>query len=335
MSAAGLLATPRALDGLHPMRLRRDLGGIADLVEVCFSSTLDSAGRSAIHEMRVLSRSGPLLWLAGQVSRTIPVMQGFVWLDTGRVVGNVSLSPAPYGQGWVIANVAVYPEYRRRGIARQLMVAALESVAQRGKFAILQVDADNPPAIRLYESLGFRVQRTFVRWRRPAYLRAPDPQPDWRLRHATRRDAGALYTLAQQVRPNALGGMGWLRPTRPEVFRAPRLDGIGFVLSGQRTGFLIVPGPAGCLEGAVRTEQRLGGLTVLFDLLVHSQCQGTLEASLVSALLNSSEGRHQPYVTEHPADDEITTRVLEDHFFRPERTLVHMIRPVHSQELHE
>jgi len=334
MSATGLVSAQQPFHGLRPVNLRRDLGEIADLIELCFGPTLDSSGRSAIQEMRIVSRSGPILWLVNRLGHAIPFMRGFVWIEGDGVVGNVSITPAGFGQGWVIANVAVHPTYRRRGIARQLMQASLAQIMQQGAFATLQVDADNDHARRLYETLGFRSERTFTRWRRSSHLRPPEPLPDLPpIRRATRGQAEALYTLAQRVRPNLRGGLGWLRPTEPAAVRPSRLAGLRYFLSGRRRDFWIVPaGDETGIDAALAVEQRMGGMVTAFDLLVERERRGDLDTILLNFLLRRFEGRHVPVVTDHPADDDTTGGVLHDHFFRPERTLVHMVWPVPGKE---
>jgi ribosomal protein S18 acetylase RimI-like enzyme len=53
--------------------------------------------------------------------------------------------------------IHVHPDYRRRGIARQIVSMILEEAALRGVTgAYLQVVSDNEPAKRLYRGLGFR-----------------------------------------------------------------------------------------------------------------------------------------------------------------------------------
>lgn len=66
-----------------------------------------------------------------------------------------------------VDDVAVFPEYRRRGIARALMeflIAAAE--ARKASFLTLEVRASNRAAISLYAGLGFRqagIRRGFYR----------------------------------------------------------------------------------------------------------------------------------------------------------------------------
>ena len=328
MAATGVLAQPEAFTGLRAVHLRHDLAAIADLIEICFAASLDAAGRSAIHEMRALSRTGPLLWLLARLGQGIPGMYGYVWVERGRLVGNVTVTPAGYGGGWMIANVAVLPEFRRRGIARRLMQAALAFVEERGAFAVLQVDADNEAALDLYAGLGFRVQRTFTRWRRPAYQRPPllpQTMPD--VRPLARAEADPLYALATVVRPDSRGGLGWLRPVTPAALRPARWAALRYVLSGQRVETWVVPGENGQLDAALRVEQRIGGLTRLFDLLVAPQRAGELESPLINFALRRLIAREHSALTDHPADDLAAGVALRENLFRPERVLAHMVRP--------
>lgn len=52
-------------------------------------------------------------------------------------------------------SLAIYPEYRRRGIACQLLKRATEHAASLNLPAALLVDKGNPNAERLYRSVGF------------------------------------------------------------------------------------------------------------------------------------------------------------------------------------
>lgn len=331
MAASAITTQPAHREtGLRPVHLRRDLGEIANLIEFCFAPTLDSSGRAAIQEMRLLSRSGPLLWALTRVDRAGPsLLKGFVWLEAGRLVGNVSISPAGYGGGWVIANVAVHPDFRRHGIARHLMQAALEWAQARGRFATLQVEADNHAARALYDTLGFRAQRTFTRWHRASFYAQPQPGPIVPLRKLGSHDLPALLALARRARPDSAGGLGWLRPTRPESLRPSRLGGLSWLLSGKRlTLWGTRPAENGALDAAIIIETCAGRSAALFDLLIDPARQSAeLAPGLVRHVISAFAGAHQPLVTEHPADDEMMAAYLRANYFQPERTLVHMIWP--------
>ncbi len=53
-------------------------------------------------------------------------------------------------------NIAVHPDFRRRGIAEALVTALVTGLDARGSRCLaLEVRASNAPAIALYEKLGF------------------------------------------------------------------------------------------------------------------------------------------------------------------------------------
>ncbi len=66
-----------------------------------------------------------------------------------------------------VDNVAVFPQYRRRGIARALMEHLIQAAkARNSSFLTLEVRASNTGAIQLYKALGFRqegLRRSFYR----------------------------------------------------------------------------------------------------------------------------------------------------------------------------
>ena len=69
-----------------------------------------------------------------------------------------------------LRNLAVAPEYRRRGVARALIEAACDRLQQTGtKRVFLEVRVSNEPALSLYHALGFVLHS-----RRKNYYRDPD-----------------------------------------------------------------------------------------------------------------------------------------------------------------
>ncbi len=148
----------RLRQGLHYMNPRQDLKEVVDLLQEVFAPYMDSEGRYVLQEMRLMARLASWLgsWAMGPGVYGSALV-GFVWLENGHVVGHVTVQRLDYeGIRWQIANVAVAEPYRGRGIGRALMDAALEHIRRlEGTWAVLQVRANNEPALHLYRSLGF------------------------------------------------------------------------------------------------------------------------------------------------------------------------------------
>jgi mycothiol synthase len=70
-------------------------------------------------------------------------------------------------RGW-LERASVRRPWRRRGVARALMTAALQELRRRGMRSVsLGVDADNPTgALALHEGLGFQVERRAAAYRK-------------------------------------------------------------------------------------------------------------------------------------------------------------------------
>ena len=133
----------------------RDLVGVTTLIERAFADDMDASGRSHMREMRWM---GMLFgWLDWFASPGQGLMPGYVWVEDGQIVGNVTVRKlSAFGRGWMIGNVAVAPEWRGRGIARQMMEASIELVRHNhGDWIALQVRTDNEIARNLYQTLGF------------------------------------------------------------------------------------------------------------------------------------------------------------------------------------
>lgn len=153
---------------IRPLNVLRDLPAVADLIELCFSSTMDNDGQRYLSDMRRASRDDSFLNWATHMTETASMpMMGFVWEEKGRIVGNASLIPfRDHGKRiYLIANVATHPEYRRRGIGRSLTERSMKQARDKNASAIwLHVRDDNPGAIQLYEGLGFQEVARRTTW---------------------------------------------------------------------------------------------------------------------------------------------------------------------------
>ncbi len=166
MSSITVSAPEKHHPNMRPLSIFRDLPPVADLIEQCFSATMDNDGRRYIQDMRRAGSDNSFLKWANRVadSTSLP-LTGYVWEEDHHIVGNVSLVPFKRNKHrlYLIANVAVHPEYRRRGIARALTLRAMQHAREKKVDDLwLHVRADNPDAIQLYQSLGFveRARRT-------------------------------------------------------------------------------------------------------------------------------------------------------------------------------
>jgi ribosomal protein S18 acetylase RimI-like enzyme len=321
MTAAALAHS----EGLQPTNLARDLRQIADLIELCFGEQLDAGGQAAIREMRMVGRLGPLLWLLSGFEQ-IGLGLGYVWLAGGRVIGNVSTYHAgrlpDQGPGWLIANVAVHPAWRQRGIARALMDAALDLIArQGGQWALLQAEHNNAAALALYDSMGFERLETLTRWH--LYGRPPHPiiSEIWTPRPRRADEWQTERALAQRARPS---GMWWTRPLATGDFRHGPLTRLATWLEGRARQRWVIPDPDQTgrllgslwLDSALRSEARL---TLLLDPCLDEAARRGLLAYGLSRL----DPACRSVSIEHPADQPVEA-LLRQAGFTPQRSLVQM-----------
>lgn len=315
--------------GLRPMEPSRDLRQVAALIEEAFADQLDFRGQQALRELKAVSRLGPLLWLLDRLSPEFhETFSGFVWVEEGRVVGNVTVNRSSWrSRKWFISNVAVERAYQGRGIARELMQAAISMARDRGGESVtLQVRADNMPALKLYRDLGFeelmgtaelqleRVgQVTFV------------PAEGFTLRQRDYSEWHKEYGLAQAATP---ASEQRARPIRKEDFRkgfgGRVVDWLGDIFAGQRTYRLAVDeGDRFIATLTVRASWWEGRQSL--EMIVHPDYRGQVEEMLVTkalALMGNYPG--QGVAVKMSASHQEAIETLKRYGFVEEKTLVQM-----------
>lgn len=130
----------------------------AELIETAFAEDQAREGRSFRDDVRSLHKLLPLFKIMFAISpRLENYFYTLVWDVNGCFAAAVTISRrGSDAQRWYITNVATHPNYRGCGLARTLVKAALDYIrAQGGRYALLNVRADNEPAYRLHRSLGF------------------------------------------------------------------------------------------------------------------------------------------------------------------------------------
>jgi len=186
----------------------RDLPRVADLVETCFAGTMDNEGQRFIQQMRKAGEDHHWLqWAANAVESASLPLSGYVWEEGNALVGNVSL--IPYREKgkkvYLLANVAVLPEFRRRGIAQALTQQALEHIWKHNATAAwLHVRNDNPGAVQLYSDLGFREVVRRSHWQAQPDRNIPEGLNNLHTRQRIARDWGFQQKWLERLYPEAM-----------------------------------------------------------------------------------------------------------------------------------
>jgi len=116
--------------------------------------TLSSADIPEILELTTLTEPGPFR------QRTFE-LGGFLGIrEAGRLAAISGQRLALPGLTEVSA-VCTHPDFRGRGYAKVLVAAVAQAIRLRGETPLLHVLQSNTGAIRVYESVGFAVRRTF------------------------------------------------------------------------------------------------------------------------------------------------------------------------------
>ena len=182
MSSITLSARANPHPHLRPLNVLRDLPAVADLIETCFSSTMDSDGRRYVQDMRRAGNDNSFVRWANRAAETTSLpLSGYVWEENGKVVGNASVIPFRHKKQriYLIANIATHPDYRRKGIARALTERAMQHAHEKKVDNIwLHVREDNPGAIDLYTKLGFFERARRTSWQASTDFSAPTLQAD-------------------------------------------------------------------------------------------------------------------------------------------------------------
>jgi ribosomal protein S18 acetylase RimI-like enzyme len=318
-AAAHVRPAKGSLEGLRPLNPRRDMRAVAEVIEIAFAGQLDANGRRMINQMKSLGRLGWLGWVMAQfILPPAAYPLGYVWQESGRVVGNVSLLPSDHSTArWVVANVAVVPEYRRRGIARSLVTAAVDLAAGQGaNEVLLQVDLRAEPAQRLYETLGFTTQAVRTTWWRAASLPLPAAADDPHVGPRQDVDWPQHYALARSQYPE---GLVWPTPLAPDIFRPERL---GAALGLRKTRHWIWCGDDGRIGAALTA--RLGSEYGhwRYILIVSPAARGVAERPLLERALREGQSARLPATLDHPYGQGV--EALQSLGFDAERSLIWM-----------
>ena len=133
-----------------------DQEDVIKLLDIVFEKELESKGLNVKAIFDEFKSIRPLMNFLGIFSKNYRHgFDGFVFEnEDGEIVASVNIGYSLYY--WEVAMVATHPDYRRRGLARQLVTTAINHAKELGaQLCVLEVLEENEPVYKLYRSLGF------------------------------------------------------------------------------------------------------------------------------------------------------------------------------------
>ncbi len=307
-------------NGPRPINMNKDIPQIMALLRLTFGESLDADGRRILKGQTAIGGQPALLWRLNPMANRLAL--GYVWEYNGRLVGNVTLLTTKMRERYLIVNVAVHPDFRRQGIARLLMNAALGQVRQRrGREILLQVDKDNDSAIHLYSTLGYQNLGSMTTWMASAgRIHAIEDASPTPIRELDSSESQAAYKLdVLALRPD----LNWPEPVPPDAYQFGLWRQFSNFINGRRAEIWVTTNGRSLTGSAALWSE--WGRTHQLTLRVHPHWQGEVERPLLAKIT-----RRLPYLPrrnvriDHPDADEPTTELLQAANFKPRRTLTHM-----------
>ena len=148
----------------RPLKLPEDLIPAADMLVRTFQypdhpewGVQSDEQEQLVDSIRRIRRVWPLVGALALVSPGLrDLIRGFAWEEEEAICGLVIGNREGTTSMWYVGTVGVLPEFRGRGIARELVQATLDMMRKKGATRVrLGVIDGNTPAQSLYRSLGF------------------------------------------------------------------------------------------------------------------------------------------------------------------------------------
>jgi GNAT superfamily N-acetyltransferase len=311
---------------LRPLDVSKDLWGVANLIELCFAATMDPDGREYLRQMREFAHEEISINWAGHAFTGPWSMSGYVWQENESIIGNLTLIPV-YKQSqrvYLIANVAVHPDYRRRGIGRLLTQAAINHAREHGAAsAWLQVRAENETAYRLYQSLGFIERARRDTWLGERALQTPPVDPEIKITPRRTREWPIEQAWLQQVYPP---GVIWNLPLSINRLKPSLINNLYRFLLSEQAGHWSAHTPEE-LIGVASWEPSHSFSDNLWLAANQEHEERAIRALL--PVVRKSVVTRRPLAVNYPAGR--ANQAFLDAGFRLQQTLVWMEEPFHLQ----
>jgi ribosomal protein S18 acetylase RimI-like enzyme len=227
------------------------------------------------------------------------LMCGYLYEENNRPAGLVNYGRQKNTPEWFIGNVTVLPEYRRRGIARQLIQATVKELERRNaKLITLEVIDENKPAYNLYSELGFEGYSSTSQYdyMQDGIIQAVPLPEQYTLREIGRSAWRTIFEFSKRTTPEEITRY---EPVLEDRFRPPAVGFflgplIQFISGNNRKRFAIFEQNGQMVAfGQFQYRQRAGGLNsaeVHIDP-AHSEIAIHLVGFVLSKIQKASPGR--------------------------------------------
>ncbi len=327
MTSVPLSARSSTSEHVRPLNILRDLSRVADLIELCFASSMDSEGQSYVRQMRRASRDVSFMrWASNAIESASMPLSGFVWEQDGRIIGNASLVLFRHKgkRIYLIANVATHPTHRRQGIAYTLTERTMQHARQRGADELwLHVRADNPGAVQMYSDLGFVERARRTTWRvgkERQFALASSPRSDYTL---------GLPTVTKRYSRFWPQQLTWLNRLHPEELSWYRSLNWSSLKPGLWNWLYRAFVDFDLQQWAVQKNEKLQGVLTWLPSIRSSPlwlaCGPNADSESITHLLRKAQrdlGYRQNLTLEHPAS--LQEGALQEAGFSIVRTLIWM-----------
>ena len=283
---------------IRPLKLPGDFRVGVDLILHGFQNERVDKKEVAVDSLRSLRYLWPLIRIGSLFSPGLrDYYRGYIWEEDSRPVGLVVFGRVDK-ERWEIDIIVVLPEFRRRGIARSLMQAAIGFIRkQGGKVAFLDADGSSEAAGILYQQIGFEQVFTSIEYNQEKDLTQSWPLPDgYEFLILKPSDWRTQYDIEWRVTPERVTRY---EPVVESRYRAPgAVRFFQFLLwkfSGQKVSQIAVRSSNGKIVawGRYLARMRPGGVNYA-SLRIdpkHESLAICLESHLIKLIQQISPGR--------------------------------------------
>lgn len=287
---------------------KRDFEGIKKIFELSFTEEYARREVDIVRRIEKIAAVYPLVktlsFFPNPYQHLFTVHVACVETEKAEAIaGMAQMSPRnALETRWHVDNIAVHPDFRGQGLARQLLDEVFQYYVERGadRFT-LEVDTTNTGAIQLYEKLGFRRYSTLYYHKMSArklgtFRDLPEVVIPPGLRRRTPSDDAALLTLYEQSIPQHIRSVE--DRCEADFQRGLLEEGTRWLKKSLKRSeslhWVVEDAQRGCLVASLELSAQLRALPHVIQMTVHPGYSDLAEVLLRFALHQLAQVRINP-----------------------------------------